>query len=752
MNCTWNRCASWVVSALIATIGVTPLPAQRTQSAEAMLQEAVHQELVVGELEKAIEMYRAVVAKHATDRAVAAKALAYLGRSYEKLGRKEAQAAYERVVREYGEQAEPVQFARARLQALFAAVQAGAEQAAGGAPTYAMVLGELPPFRVQGAPQFDLSPSGDRVVFHRWIGDTLLGTRLFVADRSGSLVRLLFEPQPRAWRYNPRWSPDGRWIAYGEQRRVGNVSRISLSVVRPEGGTPRVLLDSVLDVGSELGGVFWTPDSRGITYAIGSDIRTVDLEGRQVRTVPFRVRYLTQLTGYSPDGRWIAFHERNEGSEQDDEMDVWILPAEGGRAIQLTHVPGFDGWPSWAPDGRSVYFVSDRGGSLNIWQLDVDLQSGLPRGDPRQTTHYGDASILYPRMLGAGTRLTFALVRRTSVIHVAPTDRPVEARTIARGRSPQLSPDGRTVYYVGEGTGQEGIFAVPAEGGEPRRLTHPRPGGPFLQPFQLSPDGHAIAYFSRTGAHNVLSAVPVAGGTARELIRLESREALVPSWSPDASRLAYSHGNGLYTIPAAGGEPAKLAQLWGWDGWTVRWSPDGRYVAALAWTAPETPTQQNAVFVVPAEGGEPRRLTPNEEGDYKEGLEWHPDGQRLTYMYYAGGGGDGTRLAFLDGRPTQLLVDQPDPLWDYVGRWAPDGRRFFFISATRGFQNPWGLYVYDDGARTTSVVWPDTAANPGSSVPAFSRDGRTMAWSVQNDVRQLWVMERPADPGSRPYR
>ncbi|MBI4421557.1 MAG: PD40 domain-containing protein [Gemmatimonadetes bacterium] len=745
---------TWVAVGLVTLAVTTPLTAQNRQSADALLQQAVHQELVAGELDRAIEQYRAIVAQHPAERAIAAKALTYLGRAYEKLGRREAQAAYERVVREYADQTEPAQFARARLQALQPDAFATAGKGDGGSPTYTMVVGDLRPLRERDTPQLDLSPTGDRVVFQRWIGDTLLGTRVYVADRGGSVVRLLFEPQPRAWRSTPRWSPDGRWIAYFEQRRVGNSSPMAIVVVSPEGAARRVLVDSVQGIRPAAGGVFWTPDSRAITYAGAKNIRTVDLEGRLVRTVPFESRYLTQVTGYSPDGRWIAFHEKNAGTEQDVEMDVWLLPAEGGRAIQLTHAPGFDGWPTWAPDGKSVYFVSERSGSSNIWQLDVDPRSGLPRGDPRQVTSYADARIQYPKVIGTGNRLSFVLVRRTSVIHVAPTLQPSEARPVARGTSPQLSSDGRTVYYVGEGTGQEGIFAAPVAGGEPRRLTHARPGGPHFQPFFLSAGGDAIAYFSQSGGENALFTVPVDRGEPRELIRFESREHLVPSWSPDGSRLAYAHGNGLYTIPAAGGEPRKLAHLYSWDGWMVRWSPDGRHIAAFGWTEPQrTPPQPevfNGLFVVPAEGGELRRITPVDDGGYKEGLDWHPDGQRLSYMDYGPNWGlDGTRQASLDGRPSAHLANQPDPLWDYVGRWAPDGRHFFFISAIRGFGNAWGLYVHDDSSRTTRVAWPDTAGNPGSSLPYFTADGRTMTWSVQNDVRQLWVMDWSAGPASR---
>lgn len=66
-----------------------------------------------------------------------------------------------------------------------------------------------------------------------------------------------------------------------------------------------------------------------------------------------------------------------------------------------------------------------------------------------------------------------------------------------------------------------------------------------------------------------------------------------------------------------------------WEGWTLRWSPNGQYIGALGY---EKPGAQNVAVAVRASGKQLIRLTPEAEQNYKEGLEWHPDGQRLTYF------------------------------------------------------------------------------------------------------------------------
>jgi len=98
------------------------LNAQERSPAEVRLEAAQHMEEVEGNLTRAIDLYRDVVRRYGGERDVAARALFYMGRSYEKLGSQEATRAYQRVVREYGDQSQVAAQARERLAALRAPV------------------------------------------------------------------------------------------------------------------------------------------------------------------------------------------------------------------------------------------------------------------------------------------------------------------------------------------------------------------------------------------------------------------------------------------------------------------------------------------------------------------------------------------------------------------------------------------------------------------------------------------------------
>jgi Tol biopolymer transport system component len=688
------------------------------QKAGVLFQSGLYQEQVKGDLDAAIKVYERIIVKFPKDRPIVAKALLHIGLCYEKMGKQEALKTYRHLIKEYADQPETVQTARERLKQL----DTGAPGAKVSGPTYRLVLDEQIAGKHVGT--CDFSPSGDRIVFQSQ-------DNLYITDQATTIIRpLLDDLGPWQQVGRPRWSPDGRLIAYSLMRAPPPDSDAkiicAIFVLDPDGGAPRQIGPDVTK--RFIQSVFWTPDGH-LTYKTNEGIRTLTLDGNEVRFILRKdVSYVSRELlgrGYSPNGRWFVSNRRKKNGSG---SNICILPVTGGTDRRLTHLPGSSRAPTWAPDGRTLYFVSGRTGTLNIWRLPMDQEKGLATGEPQQVTFFKDTVVLDPKVLGDGSRIGFGMFKVNTSIKVADSSSPQEARSLVRCAKycPELSPDGRIIYYVNNMPGKEGIYAVLRDGGEPRRLTESFPvehkGLINYHRFDLSPDGRTLAYSTRIGNEEAIFTVPTMGGDPRLLVQTSSGP--VPQWSPDGSQLAYADGNDLYIIPAAGGQPRKIAHMnHAWDEWPVRWSPDGKFIAAFGMPKPGI----NAVFVVPSSGGELRQLM--SDVDWKEGLEWHPDGQRLTY--HVSRLDSETHQTYLDGREPTLLVNAPK-VWDYVGKWAPDGRRFFFVGGPH-------MYVYDESSgKTTQVSEPGESAG----VPSWSRDGKTMAWCATRTTSvQTWIME-----------
>ncbi|MCH8118895.1 MAG: PD40 domain-containing protein [Planctomycetes bacterium] len=713
-----------IAGIVFALMLVVASSAYAKQKAGVLFQSGLYQEQVKGDLDAAIKVYERIIVNFPRNRPVVAKALLHIGLCYEKMGKQEAQKTYRHLIKEYADQPETVQTARERLKQL----DAGAPGAKVNGPTYRLVLDEQIAGKHMG--MCDFSPSGDRIVFQS-------PDNLYITDQTTTIIRpLLDDLGPWQQVGRPRWSPDGRLIAYSLMRAPPPDSDAkiicAIFVLDPDGGAPRQIGPDVTK--RFIQSVFWTPDGH-LTYHTNEGIRTLTLDGNEVRfilrkDVPF-VRGELLGRGYSPNGLWfVSNRKKKDGSGS----NLRILPVTGGTDRRLTHLPGSSKAPTWAPDGRTLYFVSGRTGTLNIWRLPMDQEKGLATGEPQQVTFFKDTIVLDPKVLGDGSSIGFGMFKINTSIKVADSSSPLEARSLVRCAKycPELSPDGRIIYYVNNMPGKEGIYAVLRDGGAPRRLTESFPeehtGLINYHRFALSPDGRTLAYSTRIGNEKGIFTVPTMGGDPRLLVQItNAKSSPVPQWSPDGSQLAYSDGNDLYIIPAAGGQPRKLAHMnHGWEDYSVRWSPDGKFIAAFGIPKPGN-SADNAVFVVPASGGELRQLTSDVE--WKEGLEWHPDGQRLTY--HVSRLDSETHQTYLDGREPTLLVNAPD-VWDYVGKWAPDGRRFFFVGGPR-------MYVYDESSGKTTQV---SEHGDEAGVPRWSRDGKTMAWwATRRTSRQIWIME-----------
>ena len=228
-----------------------------------------------------------------------------------------------------------------------------------------------------------LSPDGDFFIYARKTGDRSL---LFL-QRMGGGAPLALPQDSQQDDTQPAFSPDGQEIAFRSEREGGGIFLMGAT-----GESVRHLTDFGFNPA-------WSPDGTEIACAtegvVNPRIR------RQRRSEIFRVSVATGerrlLYGgdavqpsWSPHGYRIAFW----GITKSGQRVVWTIPASGGVASQVTNDPSLDWDPVWSPDGRYLYFASDRSGVMNLWRVPIEERTGRVAGQPEPVTSSSQASML----------------------------------------------------------------------------------------------------------------------------------------------------------------------------------------------------------------------------------------------------------------------------------------------------------------------------------------------------------------------
>lgn len=223
--------------------------------------------------------------------------------------------------------------------------------------------------------QASWAPDGERIVFASDRDrDSYSGRsryQLYVADSDGGNIRRLIESE--AADFMPRWSPDGRWIAFLSDRS----GHLGLYVVSVDGGEPRALLPASWDASA--GNPSWSPDSQRVAFdadrGSGYEIYTVGLHGDRVTNVTAS-QDDEWYPAWSPDGSQILSGVLT-GTREDGTHQLVAFEVDGPMRWGLTVATprdehARDWWPSWSPDGTQVVFVSRRDGPWRLYLIDAD--------------------------------------------------------------------------------------------------------------------------------------------------------------------------------------------------------------------------------------------------------------------------------------------------------------------------------------------------------------------------------------------
>jgi serine/threonine protein kinase/Tol biopolymer transport system component len=469
----------------------------------------------------------------------------------------------------------------------------------------------------------------------------------------------------------PAFSPDGQQIAFRSEREGGG-----LFVMGATGESVRRLTEFGYNPA-------WAPDGRRIVFATEgvadplqrrqtSQLWVMDLAAG--RKVPVGRGDAVQPS-WSPHGQRIAYWGIPAGSAR---RLLWTIPAAGGPPTQVTNDEHINWDPIWSPDGRYLYYVSDRSGSMNIWRVPIDEASGRVLGEPQPVSPSSQPVGLLS-IARDGRRIVYATDESKSnlerwqldpAMQVAGKFQPVTQGSRAV-RSAAVSPDGKWIAFD-TSSPQEDLFVVRTDGSGQRQLTNDLEKDRIPQWF---PDGSRILFYSdRGGRYRAWTIRP--DGSEQQSIPHGTADALYnPIPSPDDRRFVASLGfrSAALIDPARTG-PGRIEELPapapGQVFSATSWSPDGAYLAGTL----EQPDGSGIPGVVVYSFASRRFERLTEAGTIPR---WLHDSRTLLYLREGR-----IHLCDLRSKVSRLLLEPPQSFLFTSVSVGPDDRAIYAVRST----------------------------------------------------------------------
>jgi Tol biopolymer transport system component/DNA-binding winged helix-turn-helix (wHTH) protein len=400
----------------------------------------------------------------------------------------------------------------------------------------------------------------------------------------------------------PRWSPDGRQIAYVHGTDDGDAIYVTPALGGTQHRVYEGLSNSTLD---------WSPDGKFLAITESHENKTHSLIAL-LALADLSMRPLTSPSGqeldygpaFSPDGSTVAFVRSVVAGMV---SDLYVIPTAGGEPKRVTfdHRTIF-GQPSWTPDGRELVYTSDLGGLPSLWRVSV---SG---GKPERVAGVGTGAEC-PSVSRTGHQLVYQqkflrfYTGRLNLKDETHLQGPSVKVISWKGQQfrPNFSPDGKRIAFESDRSGDSEIWACDIDGSNCGELTtlHGVAGAP-----RWSPDGRTIAFEFHTKEHGEIYLLEVGGGAPRLLATIPGSDNGGPSWSRDGKSLYFYSDRGgsfqIWKMQLNGGTPVQVTKN---GGVFAAESMDGRFIYFSKYEAP-------GIWKMPIDGGEESRLLADQGG------------------------------------------------------------------------------------------------------------------------------------------
>ncbi|HLM61487.1 MAG TPA: hypothetical protein VK308_11845, partial [Pyrinomonadaceae bacterium] len=292
---------------------------------------------------------------------------------------------------------------------------------------------------------------------------------------------------------------------------------------------------------------------------------------------------------WSPSGARIAFWSMDKAGIR----DIKTISRAGGEAVSVTNDVAVDWNPVWSPDGKYLYFASNRGGSMNFWRVAVDEKTGKTLGNPVPFT---TPSMFSQNLTVAADGKTLAYVQIAFTTNIFRAEFDARAETLSQkpipvapgariDRNPAISPDGEWLAFDAIKDKQEDLFIMRRDGSNLLQLTNDvyKDRAP-----RWSHDGEKIIFYSdRAGKNESWTINP--NGSGLQQISFDTEPfALLAFWSPDGKKMIQNVTQNYPKIfeaekPLNAQTPFEIPDEKNPDVWAMAfsWSPDGEKIASI---------------------------------------------------------------------------------------------------------------------------------------------------------------------------